>query len=114
LAARTITVKLRDRTFDTKQASRTLPHPVISDRVVFATARELLRKLRRTKRGPARLIGVALSSLTEGEGEIQLSMFDELGGPANETSRDRVIAAAIDRLRKKFGRNAIVPGRLVR
>jgi DNA polymerase IV len=114
LAARTITVRLRDTRFDTRQASRTLPHPVISDRVVFTTARELLRQLRRTKRGPARLIGVALSNLVEGGRDPQYTLFDVPTGDADETSRDRAIATAVDTLRKKFGRKAIVPGALIR
>ena len=45
LLARTITVKLRDWDFTTRQASRTLPQPVLSDRAVYAVARELLRRL---------------------------------------------------------------------
>ena len=42
LRTRTVSVKLRDADFTTRQASRTLPEAVVADRVLFETARELL------------------------------------------------------------------------
>jgi len=113
LAARTITVKLRDTDFRTRQASRTLPEPVIADRVIFETARELLARLRGARRVRARLIGVALSSLDVPDRAAQLSLF-ETPSASLETARDRALAGAVDKLRAKFGAAAIVPGRLTR
>jgi DNA polymerase-4 len=113
LAARTVTVKLRDADFRTRQASRTLPHPVIADRVILATARSLLVRLRRERRVSARLLGVGLSSLSVPDKAAQLSLF-ETPGALLETARDRALAGAVDRLRAKFGDGAIVPGRLTR
>src|SRR3989442_10925716 len=63
LLARTVTVKIRDADFTTRQASRTLPEPVSSDRVVYAVARELLARLRQARRVPARLLGVGVLQL---------------------------------------------------
>src|SRR3989442_7771413 len=51
LLTRTVIVKIRDADFTTRQASRTLPEPVSSDRVVYAVARELLARLRQARRG---------------------------------------------------------------
>src|SRR4029078_6499626 len=65
LTTRRINVKLRDADFRTRRASQTLPNGVIADRVIYETARALLRKLRRARRVPARLLGVALTSLQE-------------------------------------------------
>ena len=113
LAARTVTVRLRDGDFKTRQASRTLPNPVIVDRVILETARALLARLRRERRVRARLLGVALSSLTVPDRAAQLSLF-ETPAPTLETARDRALAGAVDRLRAKFGDRAIVPGRLTR
>jgi DNA polymerase-4 len=113
LAARTVTVRLRDADFKTRQASRTLPHPVIADRVILATAQSLLARLRRERRVKARLLGVALSSLDVPDRAAQLSLF-ETTEPTLETARDRALAGAVDRLRAKFGAGAIVPGRLTR
>jgi len=113
LAARTVAVRLRDGDFKTRQASRTLPQPVISDRVILATARALLSRLRRERRVRARLLGVALSSLGVPDRAAQLSLF-EAPSSTLETARDRALAGAVDRLRAKFGDKAIVPGRLTR
>jgi DNA polymerase IV len=111
LVARTITVKLRDYDFTTRQASRTLPIGVSTDRVIFGVARDLLRKLRAKRRAPARLLGVALSSLSDDPSGEQLAMFAEPDS-SRETERDRAVASAVDRLRGKYGRTAVVPGRL--
>jgi DNA polymerase-4 len=115
LAARTITVRIRDRDFTTRQASRTLDAPVISDRVVFAVARALLRRLRAARRVPARLLGVGLSSLAADAAADQLALFEsqqESEGLA-ETDRDRAVARAVDRVRARFGDKGIVPGGLL-
>jgi DNA polymerase-4 len=108
-----VTVRLRDGDFKTRQASRTLPQPVISDRVILATARLLLGRLRRERRVRARLLGVALSSLGVPDRAAQLSLF-ETPSASLETARDRALVTAVDRLRAKFGDKAIVPGRLTR
>lgn len=113
LATRTVTVKLRDADFKTRLASRTLTEPVIADRVIFATARALLEKLRGARRTHARLLGVALSSLVEVGSESQLSLF-ETAPQSLETPKDRALASAVDKLRAKFGAKAIVPGSLTK
>ena len=106
LLARTVTVKLRDADFTTRQASRTLAEPVQSDRAVFAVARQLLTKLRRARHVPARLLGVALSHLSAADGERQLSLFEPETKGA-ETERDRALARVIDDVRGKFGPDAL-------
>src|SRR5260370_22499394 len=62
--ARTVTVKLRDADFRTRQAGRTLAEPVQSDRAVYAVARGLLAQLRAAPRVPAPLIGVSFAQLS--------------------------------------------------
>jgi DNA polymerase-4 len=112
LAARTITVKIRDRDFRTRSAARTLREPVVSDRVMLRVARELLAKLRDARRVPARLLGVALSSLIEDPRADQLKLFKARGEPSGETERDRVVARTVDRVRDKFGSKGILPASL--
>jgi DNA polymerase-4 len=111
LATRTVSVKLRDKDFRTRRASQTLDDPVVADRVIFETARELLRKLRRARRVPVRLLGVALTSLGARDEPRQMPLFDEPAADA-ESSRDRTLADTIDELRARFGRDAVVPARL--
>src|SRR5947207_1069106 len=109
VVARTVTVKLRDADFTTRQASRTLGDPVQSDRAVYAVARELLTRLRAARRVPARLLGVALSQLVRAGSESQLSLL-ESAGTTVETERDRVISRLIDEVREKFGPDALGRG----
>jgi len=111
LTARTITVRIRDHDFKTRQASRTLDAPVISDRVILEVSRRLLSKLRQARRVPARLLGVGLSSLAVDAAADQLTLF-ERDSELAETDRDRVIARTIDRVRSKFGEKGIFPAGL--
>jgi hypothetical protein len=86
---------------------------VRADRVILEVARELLHKLRRARRVPVRLLGVALTSLAPNDEPMQMPLFE----PAErdmETARDRTISATVDRVREKFGAAALVPGRLAR
>jgi DNA polymerase-4 len=112
MTARTITVRIRDMDFRTRGAQRTLAEPVVADRVIWAVARELLTKLRVARRVPARLLGVALSSLAHDPRADQLPLFVAERGPLSETDRDRTLARTVDRVREKFGAKGILPASL--
>ncbi|HET8713444.1 MAG TPA: DNA polymerase IV [Gemmatimonadales bacterium] len=107
LTARTIAVRLRDWDFTTRATQRTLPEPVVSDRVILRVAHELLHKLRQARAVPARLVGVRLSGLTKAHDEDQMALLG-----SSETERDRGLARAIDRVRDKYGPKSIIPGGL--
>lgn len=129
LRARTVTVRIRDADFRTRQAGRTLGEAVTSDRAIHGVALELLEKLRSARRTGARLLGVTLSQFvmsgTELGGETQLGLFGEgeagaggsgaggAGAEPLETVRDRSLARAVDALRERYGPNAVIPGRIV-
>jgi DNA polymerase-4 len=108
--ARTISVRLRDKDFRDRQASRTLREPVTTERVVFETASALLAKLRAARAVPARLIGVSLSHFGAAETDEQLRLFEADDAAALETVRDRRLADAIDQARDKFGPDALKRG----
>ncbi len=110
LATRCVTVKLRDHDFRTRQAGRTLPEALSTDRALFEVARDLLRTLRQRRRAPARLVGVNFSALQSIDGADQLDLMS--GAGAGETPRDRRLAEAVDRISEKIGRKAIGPARL--
>jgi DNA polymerase-4 len=109
LQARTITVRIRDTDFRTRQASRTVDESLASDRALFTVARELLHRLRRDRQVPARLLGVALSNFSAPPVK-QLGLFEAQKAPM-ETPKDRELSRALDEVRAKFGRSAIAPGR---
>lgn len=100
--------------FRMRSAQRTLPQPVVSDRVILQAARELLARLRKARRVPARLLGVQLSSLAQDPEADQLALFGLGAAKSDETDRDRVLAKAVDRVREKFGAKGILPAALTK
>ena len=111
LLARTVTVKLRDADFTTRNASSTLSQPISSDRAILRTAVKLLDDLRDRSGAPVRLLGLGVSSLAENEGARQLSLLDS--EELEESDRDRTLSRTGDRIRKRFGRDALLPGGLL-
>jgi DNA polymerase-4 len=111
LSARTIRVKIKDADFTIRQAGRTLTEAVVSDRVIYGVARELLHTLRSRRRTAARLIGIALTSLATSPEPPQLALFDDRAASL-ETERDRAVARTVDSVRRKFGEDAIGAARL--
>lgn len=105
LAARTVSVKLRDADFTTRLASHTTPEPLESDRAIGDVAARLLAKLRRARRHPARLVGVALGGLGPARDAEQLGLFSL--APTIERPEDRALARAVDKVRSRFGDTAI-------
>jgi DNA polymerase-4 len=113
LRARTLTVKIRDSDFKTRQRAHTFPEAVESESVLYPTARDLLGDLRRRRRTGARLLGVGLTNFSERDASRQLALFDQPDDPERESERDRLLAHTVDRLRSRFGRDAVLPGRIV-
>ena len=105
LAARSVTVKLRDADFTTRLASKTAPEPLESDRAIGDLAVQLLAKLRTARRVPARLVGVALGGLGAARDAEQLGLFGQAG--VVERPEDRALSRAVDRVRERFGDGAI-------
>ena len=107
LRGRTVTIKLKFNDFRQITRSRTLPEPTNADAVIFETARRLLDAEPLPR--PLRLIGVGVSHF----GPPPPRQFDLLTPPdAQDTEQAGKIDAALDRIRDKFGRTAIVRGRL--
>ena len=112
LRTRTVTVRIRDADFTTRQASRTVSQAIESDRALYALALKLLARLRAQRRTSARLLGVSCANLTTADGPAQLSLFpvrEEL-----ESERDRRVAHVMDKVRGRFGSSALLPGRIIR
>ncbi|WP_029460964.1 DNA polymerase IV [Solidesulfovibrio alcoholivorans] len=106
LRGRTITLKLKFNDFRQITRSRTLPEPTDSDTTIFNAARTLLDA--EPLPNSVRLIGVGVSNF--GRLERQLGLFES--ATQTQNIRDGKINAALDAIRDKFGREAIVRGRL--
>jgi len=104
-----VTVKLKDADFTTRLSSRTVPEPLESDRAIADVAVQLLAKLRAARPTPARLVGVALGNLVPARDAEQLGLFAP-AATSLERPQDRAVSRAVDRVREKFGSEAIRTG----
>ncbi|MFT7485592.1 MAG: DNA polymerase-4 [Candidatus Paceibacteria bacterium] len=116
LRGRTVTLKARFPDFKTVTRTKTLSASTNLGPRIYAVARELLEKI---KPGPLRLIGIQVSGLEDVRAPIQASMF---GGEEENSGRGQWMAttaqlervtAGMDKLRRKFGRDVVMPATLV-
>jgi len=105
IAGRVATLKLRTTDFRIVTRRRTLPVPTQTARTLFTVARELLAG--EMKGAPYRLIGAGLSDFVNAE-EAVSDFF------AGEERRALSGEKAMDTLRARFGRDAVVSGRALR
>ena len=104
IAAFTVTLKIRYGDFSNITRSHTVETPVDTSQAVIAVIDELLGDV--DVQAGIRLAGVSLRNF--GEPEPQLTLFDE---PKQRSEEEwRVASHAIDRIREKFGDDAIGTG----
>ncbi|MGB0508060.1 MAG: DNA polymerase IV [Pikeienuella sp.] len=103
ISGRTVTLKLKSSSF--KQASRqtALSAPTQLADAIFQTARAMLPLV--IDKGPFRLIGVGIADLIAEDGVVATDLFD----PNAQTRADA--ERATDKIRQKFGTDAIIKGR---
>ena len=99
LAGSTVTLKLKGADFKIRTRARALGMPTQLAARIFAAGRDLLAHEVGTTR--FRLIGIAVSNLENVEGDDFADLIDRRAAEAEH---------AVDRLRSKFGRNAVVKG----
>jgi len=99
LAGATVNLKLKSSDFKTRTRARSLPQATQLAGKIFAAGRDLLgHEIGATK---YRLIGIGVSNLEAVEGGEFADLLDRRAAEAEH---------AIDRLRSKFGRDAVVKG----
>ena len=103
--ARTVTLKLRYADFETVNRGSTSRMATNLDDAIFRAAVQLLESALGKKYRPVRLIGLEVSNLTGAE--MQLGLFDA------ETKRLEKLDRAIDRVRDKYGFDAIQTGNTI-
>lgn len=99
LAGSTVTLKLKSADFKIRTRARSLGSPTQLAARIFAAGRDLLKHEVGTTR--FRLIGIGVSHLEDAAG-------DELADLLNR--REAQAEHAVDKLREKFGRDAVVKG----
>jgi len=102
LSGTTVTLKLKTSDFRIRTRALGLDAPTALSAKIFAAGRSLLR---REANGPRfRLIGIGVSELTPGDHADPVDLIDRGGRRAADAEH------AVDRVRAKFGRDAIVKG----
>jgi DNA polymerase-4 len=99
LAGSTVTLKLKSADFRTRTRAQALGAPTQLAARIFAAGRELLKREVGSTR--FRLIGIGVSSLEDADGIDLADLIDRRGAQAEH---------AVDRLRDKFGTDAVVRG----
>ena len=99
LAGSTVTLKLKSADFKIRTRARSLPSPTQLAARIFAAGRDLLsHEIGQTK---YRLIGIGVSHLVDAAGDDFADLLDRRAADAEH---------AIDKLRLKFGKDAVVKG----
>jgi DNA polymerase-4 len=104
IAGRVVVLKLRTTDFKIHTRRRTLPVPTRTAKTLFQQGRDLLK--READGRPFRLIGIGLADLIEGEA-VEADFF------AGDEERALKAETALDGLRARFGKTAVVSGRAV-
>jgi DNA polymerase-4 len=102
IAGATITLKLKTADFRLRTRARSLTAPTQLAAKIFAAGRDLLAREAQGTR--FRLIGIGVSGLASPDGADPADLVDPQG------ARSKAAEHAVDRLRAKFGRDAVVRG----
>ena len=98
LAGATVTLKLKSADFRLRTRALSLSDPTQLAARIFAAGKELLK--RETDGTKYRLIGIGVSSLSPAEGADPLDLMD----------RSAQAEQAVDKLRERFGDDAVIKG----
>jgi DNA polymerase IV len=101
LAGSTVTLKLKTADFSIRTRASSLGHPTQLASRIFAAGRELLAR-ETDGRTLFRLIGIGVSGLSDADGADFADLIDRRTAEAEQ---------AIDRLRERFGNDAVIKGR---
>jgi DNA polymerase-4 len=102
IAGGTITLKLKSADFRLRTRARSLGEPTQLAARIFEAGRDLL--MRETDGTKYRLIGIGVSNLTEGEKADAADLINQ------QAMRAAKAEHAIDKVREKFGKAAMVKG----
>jgi len=104
LETKTITLKLRYEDFRTITRSNTFDHPTNITKVLWQEAEQILLKWHKKSAGALRLLGFGASGLQEaGSGQHQLF-------PEPDQEKQKRVDEAFDKIRNKFGHDALRRG----
>ena len=118
-----ISVEIKYSSFKSVSHQTTLYTPSASTQLIYETACRLFDEL--WDRSPIRLLGIRTSKLCDESDPVQMSLFDipQLQVPATTSCTDErdapdkqkleALDKSLDRIRQKYGENAVVRGSLL-
>ncbi|MBE6964861.1 MAG: DNA polymerase IV [Ruminococcaceae bacterium] len=108
LMANVVTLTVRDPNFKTTSRQKTLSTPTHLEHDITEACMELYMRYYATRRSPVRMLTVTVSSLVDEDtaGLLQFSLF----GDDEMHEKTERMELAIDKIRNKFGRDAMKKG----
>lgn len=113
LAGRTVTVKLKHSYGEGHTMQRRLTHPTDDENLFVPIALELLRGIWHEGMH-VRLAGLGMSGFSDADAPVQADLFEDLDERGAVSSNRRELSVAVDRLRERFGADAVAYGRAAR
>lgn len=113
MKAKMVSVEIRYSTFQNVSHQKQLQRATNTDKMIYETACDLFRELWNGQ--PIRLLGIRSSKLVDENEPEQMSIFDFQEIMEKETPKDekhQKLDKALDKIRKKYGEDAIVRGSL--
>ncbi|MGN0156799.1 MAG: DNA polymerase IV [Lachnospiraceae bacterium] len=105
-----VSVEIKYATFSKASHQTTLSVPTQTTEEIYHTACMLFEEL--WDKTPVRLLGIRTSRLVDASEPIQLSLFDYHENP-KDYEKQKKLDNAIDDIKKKYGKNAIVRGSML-
>ena len=100
----TVTLKLKSAEFRLRTRAKHLMIPTQLAHTIYEAALQLL--VRETDGTSFRLIGIGISGLEQGSGDDPVDLFEP------KVARKAAVERAMDRVRERFGRSAVIRGKL--
>lgn len=111
--ARMVSAEIKYSTFQSVSHQKQLIRATNADKVIYEVACELFRELWNGE--PIRLLGIRTSKLVDETEPEQMSIFDFQSEMEQKTPKDEKhekLDKALDQIRKKYGKDAIIRGSL--
>lgn len=106
-----VSVEIKYSSFQTASHQTTLQAATNDSGVIYKTACRLALEL--WNGAPVRLLGIRTSKLEDEDAPTQLSLFD-LGAEKTVSQKQKSLNEALDKIRSKYGKNAVVRGTLLK
>jgi len=111
MQASMVSVEIKYSSFQSSSHQATLQTPTNDSGSIYQTACQLAAEL--WNGNPVRLLGIRTSRLEDENAPMQLSLFD-MAGEKPLSEKQKSLNEALDKIRSKYGKDAIVRGTLLK